>query len=578
MLQKYLPHGIKFNMEYRTVNYLTFICYLGLSISTLTSASNYSPLEQDCDGFKQVAVGSFEGTCVGLVNQFEGFKKPRKAVQLDEYRLLVSDLGGWSQHKGSLWLITSSLPDLKGKLEVTPLLKKLNLPHDIELDKKGRVLVGEAHQMRRLTLREGVLVNDELVLKKFPHKDSRHPLSNFLQLANGDLLINVGSKTDHCEGSMKDGYCGELNKNGLWLFSYDKKQDIYHQGVHLASGLRNSMALALHESGTVLQAENSSDIKSTNEPYEELNIIETGRFYGWPYCLNENFDQNLIENGCSQKSYQTPYLLLPPHTAPLDMMYAQSSKLPMLDGKLLMSWHGYRVVGNRLVAYDIDEKGLPLLAEQAWFYRDPIAPATQWTQHAFTAKEGMARQAQHVEVIHSWNKVEGLRPEGAPVGLTMLRDETLLIVDDKNQALLRLAPGITYHSEQHTNAYYLDNASLSEEPLIKSQLSDQNSFKMSPQTNQIDLNLAENQQLKVSLLEHCAVCHQTLSTAPETLLKTQNAWLTKEGGKTRIELALFNEVKPMPPTNSITLEQKLTLVKQLNNALRTNNLDQKKIP
>ncbi|WP_438465725.1 PQQ-dependent sugar dehydrogenase [Marinomonas sp. PE14-40] len=524
--------------------FLLSICLLVLSFHTLSYAAQYPVLNQTCDGFSQVAVGSYQGTCVGLVSQFEGFKKPRKALQLDDFRLLVTDMGGWSANRGVLWLVTSSKPNLKGKLEVVALIEQLNLPHDIEFDAKRRVLLGEAHQMRRLTLELGRIVSDEVVLSDFPYKDSLHPLSNFAQLHGGNLVINVGSKTDHCEGGMIEGECVELADNGLWNYTYDSELDTYSSNAtHLAKGLRNSMALAVHSSGTLLQAENSSDIKNAEEPYEELNVIKTGGFYGWPYCLNENFDQNVIEDGCEQANYQAPYVLLPPHTAPLDMLYVNSSRLPVLDGKLLMSWHGYRVVGNRLVAYKVDKKGLPVLTDQAWFKRDPIAPKTEWSTHAFDAKGGMTRQAQHVELIHSWNKVEGLRPEGAPVGLAMLKDETLLIVDDKNKALLRLAPGNSYLAE-HT---------VSGEDHAK--------------TRTIDLDLQENEALKRVLLDHCSACHQALTSAPETLLNTSDAWLSKEAGMTRIEQALFNEMRPMPPTASLNQDEKVQLIKQIKQAL-----------
>lgn len=531
-------------MKPLTIALIFIISISSTFYSSLNFAANYTRLNQDCDGFSQLAIGSYPGTCVGLISQFEGFKKPRKAIQLDEYRLLIVDMGGWSVNRGILWLMTSDLPNLKGKLEMTALLKKLNLPHDIELDAKGRVLLGEADQIRRLAIDNGRIISDEIVVRDLPYKKSLHPLSNFAQLANGDLVINQGSKTDHCEQGMGKGECAELSGNGLWQYGYDAVLDVYaSKGAHLAKGLRNSMALAVHSSGTLLQAENSSDIKQAEEPYEELNIIKPGAFYGWPYCLNENFDQNLIINGCDQDAYQAPYVLLPPHTAPLDMLYVKTSKLPMLDGKLLMSWHGYRVVGNRLVAYEVDEEGLPILTEQAWFNRDPITPATEWTRHAFNARGGMARQAQHIELITRWNKVEGLRPEGAPVGLTMLKDETLLIVDDKNKALLRLAAGTAFQSKNTVNK------------------------KNHSQLGPINLSLATNQGLKETLLTHCSACHQALKTAPETLLNQGDAWLSLNEGKTRLEQALFNNVRPMPPTASLNESDKRRLLLQVEKAL-----------
>ena len=56
-----------------------------------------------------------------------------------------------------------------------------------------------------------------------------------------------------------------------------------------ARGLRNSMALAVHprfpDAGfALLQGENARDIPDAGKPNEEINVLEQGKHYGWPYC------------------------------------------------------------------------------------------------------------------------------------------------------------------------------------------------------------------------------------------------------------------------------------------------------
>ncbi len=131
---------------------------------------------------------------------------------------------------------------------------------------------------------------------------------------------------------------------------------------------------------------------------------------------------------------------MPPHVAPLDMAYYTHDYFPQLHNTLLVSWHGYRPVGNRLVAYQIDDQGLPKLTKKPTFMLNPVAPGDEFTQHMFTPKGGMKNgeeEAQHVEIISKWNKVANLRPKGAPVGILTLSDGSLLIIDDRNQAILR---------------------------------------------------------------------------------------------------------------------------------------------
>ena len=58
-----------------------------------------------------------------------------------------------------------------------------------------------------------------------------------------------------------------------------------------ARGLRNSMAMALHQNFpdagyAFLQGENARDLPDIFKPNEEINTIEQGRHYGWPYCYD----------------------------------------------------------------------------------------------------------------------------------------------------------------------------------------------------------------------------------------------------------------------------------------------------
>ena len=43
-------------------------------------------------------------------------------------------------------------------------------------------------------------------------------------------------------------------------------------------------------------------------------------------------------------------------------------------------------------------------------------------------------------IVSGWNYAEGVQPQGAPVGLWELDDGSVLISEDHNGTLLRLAP------------------------------------------------------------------------------------------------------------------------------------------
>ncbi|MEN0060074.1 MAG: PQQ-dependent sugar dehydrogenase, partial [Bdellovibrio sp.] len=182
-----------------------------------------------------------------------------------------------------------------------------------------------------------------------------------------------------------------------------------------ARGLRNSMALAVHPtSGLVMQGENGMDLPDEDRPYEELNVLRQDAHYGWPYChsraeVSPKFAGTITAEMCA-KNYAPPVAFMPAHVAPLSLLYYHGSLLPMLQNKLLVSWHGYRQHGQRIVAYPVDERGVPT-------------------------------SQQYEEVVKGWTGVAGLRPLGAPTGLASLQDGSILILDDKNGAVLRLSRG-----------------------------------------------------------------------------------------------------------------------------------------
>ena len=538
-----------------------FIFFFSLSLLSSFSLGGYPPLhspERDCDGLAQLPIGSIQGTCLGLLAdniQYKqlglNFKKPRKALELPKtHQILVTDMGGWAAGRGILWLLEFESNHYRKLVSVSKLAEKLVLPHDIKLGIDGSIYLGEGHQITRFRIKDRAIIDREVVISDLPFPDGKylHPLTSFVFLKNNDLLINIGSKTDDC-GLLKktalpksnpatNAECDELKEVGLRRYRFIAKNNQWENKFdQYATGLRNSVALLVHSSGTILQGENSADLKSADEPYEEINVITEGGYYGWPHCVNRNYllDEKSIgfnEGLCHSKRYNAPYSLMPPHVAPLDMIYYTGTKLPMLTDQLLMSWHGYRVVGNRLVSYEVNTKGLPILStsENVSFQRDPIPPEVEFTKHFFSPKGGSKRDAQHREVVSHWNSVTGLRPEGAPVGLLQLADESILIVDDKNKALIRLSKGVPYKKKEAIDSALTYQAS-----------------------KVLGFNFSGSR--KALMLDECSLCHAELKADPGLLLNPNSGWLRKLNGKILLQTKLTNDAGFMPPSGKLLPEQ-----------------------
>jgi hypothetical protein len=212
------------------------------------------------------------------------------------------------------------------------------------------------------------------------------------------------------------------------------------------------MALAVHaefpaDGSAFLQGENGRDLPDPMEPNEELNAVEQGRHYGWPYCYDlattspefAAFLQTKTEfrKLCTDAAiYKQPYSLMPPHAAPLAMFYYPGEKFPELKGKLVVGLHGYRPTGSRVIFYDVDAKGFPAVSPAPVRYG--VNCASEPTLAFRTEQAGEVPAAPFNELISGWYKVNGVRPQGAPVGMTVAADGAIWLVEDKNKSILRI--------------------------------------------------------------------------------------------------------------------------------------------
>jgi len=252
------------------------------------------------------------------------------------------------------------------------------------------VYLGEQNQIIKFDS-ENPQRSREVVIGDLPESlgngENMHPLSQFVFMDDRSLLVNHGAPTDRCEEDAGK-LCRSSEKEfhaALWQYKQDDLTGNWSGEVYVR-GLRNSAALIKHSSGFIYQAENGHEISDKEEnkrgPFEEFNQIFKGKHYGWPYCYN-NFAVtpewdgfNDFRCSLSNDSYQTPIALLPPHVSPLDMIYYQSDAIAGLEGKIIMSWHGWRGTGQRVVSYPVDEYGAVITEEVTpWFYKQNIGPA-----------------------------------------------------------------------------------------------------------------------------------------------------------------------------------------------------------
>lgn len=168
-------------------------------------------------------------------------------------------------------------------------------------------------------------------------------------------------------------------------------------------------------------------------PFDEINLIEAERHYGWPYCADiaaptPGWKSSAAMN-CGSAAHTRPVMLLPPHAAPLDMLWYEGAMFPALKGRLLMTWHGYRSVGGRIVAFATDAAGVPI-PEKGARYRVYGGRARLY---------GAGPAANALILTPGWNELAGKRPQGSPVGLAVASDGAIWTTDDRAGLVIRIA-------------------------------------------------------------------------------------------------------------------------------------------
>ena len=118
------------------------------------------------------------------------------------------------------------------------------------------------------------------------------------------------------------------------------------------------------------------------------------------------------------------------------MFYYGGSKFAELKGKLVVGLHGYRPTGGRILFYDVDDKGFPKISPPPVRYH--VSCAADPNQAFHTEQQAEVPAAAFVELVAEWHKVNGIRPQGSPVGMTVGSDGAIWMVEDHNKTIIRI--------------------------------------------------------------------------------------------------------------------------------------------
>ena len=225
--------------------------------------------------------------------------------------------------------------------------------------------------------------------------------------ADSMMYVAIGSSCNMCvEGSPDRAAVMQYDANG-------KNGRLY------SSGLRNAVGIAMHP-GTkqIWVTQNERDnIEPDHEdlPPEELNILQEGGDYGWPYCYGDRVPSPDRAFNDPPRCARTvpPVLAMQAHSAPLGITFLDRATMlpPDMRADALVAFHGSwnRTVptGAKVVRVRIQD----------------------------------GRPVSYEDFITGWQGPNGRR-WGRPVDVLVHRDGSILVSDDAEGVIYRMAAAV----------------------------------------------------------------------------------------------------------------------------------------
>lgn len=195
-----------------------------------------------------------------------------------------------------------------------------------------------------------------------------HRTRTIAQGPDGKIYLSVGSSCDVCvEDEPRRAAILRLNPDG-------SNVEIF------ASGLRNTVGFDWRPfTGELWGADMGRNNLGADLPPDELNLLEQGKDYGWPYCYGARVPNPEFNDAGRCAPTVPPALNLPAHWAPLGVAFYDGLAFPpSYQGDAFVAFHGTaRDQVTDLLGYNVSrvrfKGGRPVAMEdlvRGWEYGD----------------------------------------------------------------------------------------------------------------------------------------------------------------------------------------------------------------
>jgi glucose/arabinose dehydrogenase len=297
-----------------------------------------------------------------------GLGKPRTMHATDDGRLYVT-----RRDAGDVLMLTDKDGDKKFD-DLTTVLYEFKGVHGIAV-KDSYMYLCNNKQLRRYPMKgDGTLGAMELLISDLPNA-GQHANRTIAFGPDGMLYISVGTLCNDCK---------ESDPEAATMLQVDPKT--WKRSI-FASGLRNTIGFDFHpHTKHMWGMDNGGDGKGNRWPPEELNRIEKGGNYGYPFAYGKREIDQSREDPAGDMKDSLVVTTMPSqmeftaHMAPIDFKFIGSDALVTWHG----SWNRSKPVGFKVQRITFDQgrptgatdfltgflkPGFPLLKRKARFGR-----------------------------------------------------------------------------------------------------------------------------------------------------------------------------------------------------------------
>lgn len=330
----------------------------------------------------------------------ENIKGPRSMTLAPDDTVFV---GTWTV--GNVYALADRNKDNRAD-EVVTIASRLRMPNGVAFA-NGTLYVAENHRIVKF---DGVLnavkpgmaaLAPTVVFDKLPG-EAFHGWKYLKVGPDGYLYFAVGAPCNVCERPDPFYSMVRVKPDGTGYEVY-------------ARGIRNSVGLAFHPDTRALWfTDNGRDVLGDESPNDELNVAtRPGLHFGYPYCHEGTTPDPEFGAGKSCRDYEPPAQKLGPHVAPLGLTFYTGSMFPS----------AYR---HRL-----------FIAQHGSWNRTPQAGHNGYRIMVATTEGSTVTQ--YEVFAEGWLEPDRRVAWGRPVDMLQLRDGSLLVSDDRANAIYRIS-------------------------------------------------------------------------------------------------------------------------------------------